>query len=127
MDEMAPLISQEQNFVVKLFHASSLGNIDFVDAVSLSPPDQRRGVSVLQPRPLDPDREMARRVTGVMEEIFGFFTQETSNLLEWAISSDPIQGVGIMASLSKHTFYLQNTSQEFILQSYNFISSSLSV
>lgn len=125
LDEMAPLISQEQNFVVELFHASSMENIDFIDAVSLSPPDQRRGVSVLQPRPLDPDREMARRVTGVMEEIFGFFTQETSTLLEWSLSSDPIQGVGVMANLSKHTFYLQDTSQEFILQMLDQLSTRL--
>jgi len=93
MDEMAPLISQEQNFVVDYFHATSLETLDFVDVVTSTPPERRRGTNLLASKPMDPDREMARRVTGVMDEIFSFFTQETSVLLDWAVSSDPIQGV----------------------------------
>lgn len=116
MDEMAPLISQEQNFVVDYFHATSLETSDFVDVVSSNPPERRRGTNLLTPKPMDPDREMARRVTGVMDEVFSFFTQETSILLDWAVSSDPIQGVGILAALSKHSFYLAETGQEYLLQ-----------
>jgi hypothetical protein len=37
-------------------------------------------------------------------------------MLDWAVSDDPLQGVGIMASLSKHTFYLQDSSQEYLLK-----------
>ena len=116
MDEMAPLISQEQNFIVDYFHATSLETADFVDVVNSVPPERRRGTNLLVPKPMDPDREMARRVTGVMDEIFSFFTQETSILLEWAVSSDPIQGVGILAALSKHSFFLADTAQEYLLQ-----------
>ena len=60
-----------------------------------------------------------------MEEIFNFFTQEASTLLEWSLASDPIQGVGVMAALAKHTFYLQDTSQEFILQMLDQLSTRL--
>ena len=116
MDEMAPLVSQEQNFVVELFHATSLESADFLDVVSATPPSERYGTSLLERKPLDPDREMARRVTSVMDEIFGFFTAELSSLLDWTISADPIQGVGVMACLSKHSFYLQDSSQEFLVQ-----------
>jgi hypothetical protein len=116
MDEMAPLISQEQNFVVDYFHATSLETLDFVDVVTSTPPERRRGTNLLASKPMDPDREMARRVTGVMDEIFSFFTQETSVLLDWAVSSDPIQGVGVLVALSKHSFYLADTAQEYLLQ-----------
>ncbi|KAK5124915.1 hypothetical protein LTR85_001105 [Meristemomyces frigidus] len=116
MDEMAPLISQEQNFVVELFHASSLETADFLEVVSQTPPEQRVGASLLAPKPVDPDREMAKRVTGVMDEVFGFFVQEMGALLEWSVAADPIQGVGVMACLSRHTFFLQESSQEFLLQ-----------
>jgi hypothetical protein len=51
-----------------------------------------------------------------MDEIFSFFTQETSVLLDWAVSSDPIQGVGVLVALSKHAFYLADTAQEYLLQ-----------
>lgn len=116
MDEMAPLISQEQNFVVDYFHATSLENSDFVDVVTSTPMERRRGTNLLTSKPMDPDREMARRVTGVMDEVFSFFTQEMSILLDWAVSSDPIQGVGILAALSKHSFFLADTAQEYLLQ-----------
>ena len=116
MDEMAPLISQEQNFVVDYFHATSLETLDFVDVVTSVPPERRRGTNLLASKPMDPDRDMARRVTGVMDEIFSFFTQEMSVLLDWAVSSDPIQGVGVLVALSKHSFYLADTAQEYLLQ-----------
>jgi hypothetical protein len=116
MDEMAPLISQEQNFVVDYFHATSLETSDFVDVVTSTPPERRRGANLLVVKPMDPDREMARRVTGVMDEVFSFFTQEMSTLLDWAVSADPIQGVGILVALSKHSFFLADTAQEYLLQ-----------
>lgn len=116
MDEMAPLISQEQNFVIDYFHATSLETSDFVDVVTSTPPERRRGTNLLAPKPMDPDREMARRVTGVMDEVFSFFTQEMSTLLDWAVSADPIQGVGILAALSKHSFFLADTAQDYLLQ-----------
>lgn len=116
MDEMAPLINQEQNFIVDFFHATSLETSDFVDVVSSTPPERRRGTNLLAPKPMDPDREMARRVTGAMEELFSFFSQEMSILVDWAVSADPIQGVGVLAALSKHAFFLTDTAQEYLLQ-----------
>ncbi|KAH9828460.1 exocyst complex component SEC3-like [Teratosphaeria destructans] len=115
MDEMAPLISQEQNFIMDLFHLISHDQQDFLDAVTLTPPAHRNGTNLMIPRPFDANREMARRVTGVMDDIFRSFVQEMGVLLDWAVSSDPIQGVGIMVSLSKHSYYLQDTSQEFLV------------
>jgi hypothetical protein len=125
MDEMAPLISQEQNFVVDYFHATSLETSDFVDVVTSTPPERRRGTNLLVVKLMDPDREMAHRVTGVMDEVFSSFTSEMSNLLDWAVSADPIQGVGILAALSKHSFFLADTAQEYLLQLLDQLSTRL--
>ena len=116
VDEMAVLLRDEQNFVVDFFHATSLETADFMEVVNRTPRSQRYGTNLAQLKPLDPDREMARQVTTVMSEIFGFFTNELSSLVEWSISSDPIQGVGLMACLTRHAFFLQDTSQEFLVQ-----------
>lgn len=125
MDEMAPLISQEQNFVVDLFHATSLETADFNDVVNATSPDRRMGTNLLARKPMDPDREIARQVTSVMDEIFGFFTNELSKLMDWSLSVDPIQGVGVMACLSRHSFYLNNSSQEFLIQLIDTLMSRL--
>jgi hypothetical protein len=116
MDEMGVLVSYEQNFVVDLFHATSLETIDFMDVVANTPPRERYGTNVAQQKPLEPDREMARTVTATMGEIFSSFTNEMSSLMDWSISTDPIQGVGVMACLSKHHYHLQESSQEFLVQ-----------
>lgn len=116
MDEMAPLVSQEQNFVVDLFHASSLETADFIDTVVANPVEQRYGSNLIERKTTDPDREMANTVTTVMNEIFAFFTNDMSLLLDWSVSVDPIQGVGVMACLSRHSYYLHDSSQEFLVQ-----------
>jgi exocyst complex component 1 len=116
MDEMGLLVSYEQNFVVDLFHATSLETADFMDVVTNTPPRERYGTNVAQQKPLEPDREMARTVTSTMSEIFSSFTNEMSSLMDWSISTDPIQGVGVMACLSKHHYHLQESSQEFLVQ-----------
>ncbi|CAK3887105.1 Exocyst complex component SEC3 [Lecanosticta acicola] len=116
LDEMAPLMSREQNFFVDLFHAHSLETEDFEDAVHAAPPSARRGTNLLDRKPTDPDRGMAQLVNNTMGEIFDFFGKELNNLLNWSISEDPLQGVGIMACLSRHGFYLHESSQEYLLQ-----------
>lgn len=115
LDELAPLVSQEQNFVVDLFHATTLENQDFVDAVAILPPDSRHGTDLMQRKLMEPDREMAGRVSGVMDEIFSFFAPELTTLVDWSVANDPIQGVGIMTALARHTFFLHESSQEFLL------------
>lgn len=126
VDEMAVLLSFEQNFVVDFFHATSLETEDFMDVVSRTPPDQRYGTNLAQQKPLDPDREMARQVSTVMSEIFSFFANELSSLVDWGITTDPIQGVGILACLTRHSFFLQDTSQEFLLQLIETLKARLS-
>ncbi|KAG9540563.1 hypothetical protein KCU79_g19022, partial [Aureobasidium melanogenum] len=125
LEEQIPLISMEQNFIVDLFHATSLENIDFADAVVANVPEARMGTDLTSRRLMEPDRAMARRVSDVMEETFGFWKDELRTLMEWANAGDPIQGVGVLTVLALHSYRLQETSQEFLLHNLNEVSSRL--
>lgn len=127
LNEMAPLISREQNFIVDLFHATSLDTSDFIDTVQSAPPSARRGTNLLERKPVEPDREIAGHVTAAMLKIFEFFLPEMKAMQEWAISEDPIQGVGIMAGLCRHFFFLQDSSQDYLLQLIDGLQDSLRV
>lgn len=116
MNEMAPLISQEQNFFVDVFHATSLESDDFIDAVNAARPTARFGTNVMDRKPTEPNQDIAKEVTNAMVQIFGVFTDEIGKLADWAVSEDPIQGVGVLASLNKHRFYLQGSNQAYLLQ-----------
>lgn len=90
LDDLLPLVQMEQNFVVDFFHASTLAQTDFVDAVAATKPRDRMGGDLRRHRPMEPDRELARRVTKAMEIIFSFLEQELSKLMNWVILSDSL-------------------------------------
>ena len=80
----------EQNFIIDFFHATTLEQVDFPDAVGASQPRDRRGGDLRRQRLMEPDRELARRVTRSMEVIFSFLEQELLRLMEWVIGQDPL-------------------------------------
>jgi hypothetical protein len=90
LDEMVPLVFTEQNFFVELFHASSLGNADFIDAVTATPPRDRKGPNLSNKKLFDPDRNMAKRVLQVMDEVFSGWPADLQSLVDWAVKSDPL-------------------------------------
>lgn len=90
LDEMAPLVFTEQNFIVEYFHATSSENVDFADAVTAQPPHARKGSNLMARRMFEPDRAMAKRVTAVMDDIFSFWPTELQNLVEFVVNSDPL-------------------------------------
>lgn len=90
LDEQAPLLSMEQNFFVDLFHATSLENIDFADAVMASVPEARMAPDLTARRLMEPERGIARQVTDTMEEMFGFWSTEMKQLMEWSVAGDPM-------------------------------------
>ena len=115
LSEMARLIFVEQNFIVDMFHASSLDTKDFIDAVSVSP-EQRDAGNVIMKKPFDPDREMARRVTGAMEEIYSSWPSDIQNLAEWAVNQDTLNTVGVLYALESQLAEVEETNQEFLSQ-----------
>ena len=89
LNEMVQVILVEQNFLVEFFHLSSLETFDFVDAIA-TPPEARKGGSPLTKKTFDPDRDMAKRVFGMMEEIFSFWPTELQNLVDWIIEQETL-------------------------------------
>ena len=115
LSEMARLIFVEQNFIVDLFHASSHDAQDFMDAVN-SDPDQRGGTESLEKKPFDPDRNMARKVTGAMEEIFSFWPNDVQSLVDWTVKQDTTNCIGVLYALESQLSVVEETNQEFISQ-----------
>lgn len=90
LEDLLPLVEMEQNFIIDFFHATTLEQADFPEAVAASPPRDRRGGDLKRHRLMEPDRELARRVTRSMEAIFAFLEAELRRLMEWAIAQDPL-------------------------------------
>ena len=115
LSEMGRMMFVEQNFVVDLFHASSLDTQDFVDAVATEP-EQRRGGDLIVKKPFDPDRNMAKKVLSVMEEIYSFWPTDLQSLVDWAIKQDALNGVGVLFALESQLAEVEETNQEFLIQ-----------
>lgn len=90
MDDLLPIVEMEQNFIIDFFHASSFEQSDFPDVVAATRPRDRRGTVLNRHRPMELDRELARRVTRSMEAIYSFFEQDLRNLIDWVLSNDPL-------------------------------------
>ena len=115
LTETARVIFVEQNFVVDLFHASSLDTQDFIDAHAVDPV-QRGAGDMMVKKPFDPDRKMAKTVSGVMEEIYSFWPTELQGLADWTIKQDAMNGVGVLFALESQLLEVEETNQEFLTQ-----------
>lgn len=87
--EMARLIFVEQNSLVDLFHINSLETSDFLDALTTAP-EQRRGGDPMERKIADPDRDMAKRVLGIMEELYSSWPSELQALVDWVVKQDAL-------------------------------------
>jgi hypothetical protein len=90
LDEMIPIMSMEQNFIVEFFHVTSLEQHDFPDIVAASPPDMRQGGDLRRPRVMDPNRDLAKQVVLLMEEVYSFFLGDMQALVDWTLQADPL-------------------------------------
>lgn len=90
LDDLLPLVAMEQNFIVDFFHATTLEQADFPDLVAASRPRDRCGGDLRRHRLMEPDRELARRVTRTMEAIFQFLEQSLQQLVDWVLNMDPL-------------------------------------
>lgn len=115
LTEMARVIFVEQNFIVDFFHASSLDTQDFIDAHAIDPA-QRGDGDLMVKKPFDSDREMAKTVSGVMEEIYSFWPAELQGLADWTIKQDAMNGVGVLFALESQLLEVEETNQEFLTQ-----------
>ncbi|KAI1846075.1 hypothetical protein JX266_007884 [Neoarthrinium moseri] len=113
-DDLLPLVEMEQNFVIDFFHATTLETADFPDAVAAAKPRDRRGGDLRRHRLMEPDRDLARRVTRAMEAIFAFLEQELQMTVDWVLSQDPLQGVGVLAVLERKHSDMTQSNQDFL-------------
>jgi hypothetical protein len=90
LDEMIPIMTMEQNFIVEFFHVTSLTQHDFPDAVAAASPDARRGGDLRRPRVMDPNRHLGNLVVQSMEEVYSFFSGDMQALVDWSIQADPL-------------------------------------
>ncbi|CAK7206689.1 hypothetical protein SEUCBS139899_009493 [Sporothrix eucalyptigena] len=114
LDELVPLVQMEQNFIIDMFHATTLQQADFADVVAASRPAERRGADLRRYRPMEPDRELARRVTRAMEAVFSFLEQDLQNLIDWVLAAEALQGIGVMATLERKMAEIGQSNQEFL-------------
>ncbi|KAI9649044.1 hypothetical protein NHQ30_001611 [Ciborinia camelliae] len=114
LDEMVTIMSMEQNFIVEFFHVTSLEQHDFAESVVAASPDSRRGGDLRRPKVMDPNRILAKRVVQTMEEIYAFWAGDMQALVDWSLQSDPLQGVGILASIERKLVNLEESSQEYL-------------
>ena len=115
LTETARVIFVEQNFIVDLFHASSLDTKDFIDAHAIDPA-QRGAGDLMVKKPFDPDRDMAKTVSGVMEEIYSFWPNELQGLADWTLKQDAMNVVGVLFALESQLLEVEETNQEFLTQ-----------
>jgi hypothetical protein len=90
LEEMLPIVSMEQNFIVKFFHVTSLEQYDFPEAVAAASPDERRGGDLRRPRVMEPNRDLAKQVVQSMDEVYSFFPGDLQSLVDWSLQSDPL-------------------------------------
>ncbi|KAH6640427.1 exocyst complex component Sec3-domain-containing protein [Chaetomium tenue] len=114
LDDLLPLVEMEQNFIVDFFHATTLEQSDFPDLVTASRPRDRRGGDLKRHRLMEPDRDLARRVTKAMEGIFMFLESNLQQLMDWVLVMDPLQGVGILATLERKMADMSQSNQDFL-------------
>ena len=88
--DMTQSVFVEQNFVVDLFHVSSLEGAEFPDAVAMNPPESRRGNSLAEKKLFDPDRTLARRLVNIMDDIYSLWPTELQNLADWVTKQDSL-------------------------------------
>ncbi|KAJ5691111.1 hypothetical protein N7488_011846 [Penicillium malachiteum] len=123
--ETLNMITDEQNFVVEFFHLNSLANVDFSDLVSAALPEDRQCPNFSAKQSHDPDRDMAKRVEHIMDEVYSFWPNDMQSLVDWAIQANPLQGIGIIFALESAMSDLDDTNQDFIIHSLQKVHSRL--
>ena len=88
--DMSQSIFVEQNFIVNLFHVSSLETLDFADSVAAALPASRQDGNLLERKPFDPDRQMAKRLQNSMEDVYAFWPAEMESLVNWVVNQDTL-------------------------------------
>ena len=83
-------IFMEQNFVVEMFHLSSLTSNEFSEVVAMAPPEERRLGSLSEKKLFDPDRNAARKLRTIMDDVFASWPLDLQSAVDWVIDQDAL-------------------------------------
>jgi len=86
--EQSKAVFIEQNFIVRMFHASSNVQTEFTDMVAAVPPEQRNGVDLLLPNPPDFGGPYGVHIKSAMQNIFFTWQNDIANLANLLIGQD---------------------------------------
>lgn len=115
LNEQTKVMAEEQNYIVALFHLSSQSHSDFADVVTTNrSPAQRRMPNLGQMLSYEPDREIAKIIQQAMESMYSFWPADLRSLVDWTLSTDPLQGIGILRSIELCSATYEETNQEYI-------------
>ena len=90
LEDMSQAVFMEQNFMVDLFHLSSLETVEFPDAVENMINGNDKGQNLTHKRTFDPDRNKAKEVKFFMEKIFSFWPNDLSRLVKLLFEQDKL-------------------------------------
>lgn len=90
LDDILPIVTMEQNFIVEFFRINSTEQKDFADAVAAASPDDRVGGDLRRPKAVDPNKDLTKLLFQSMEEIYAFLGADMQALVEWTLQGDPL-------------------------------------
>ena len=90
LDDMSQAVFLEQNFVVDLFHLSSLETSDFPDVVDSMIRETNKELNLGVKRTFDPDRNKAKEVKGLIARMFSFWPNELQRLVDLLFEQDKL-------------------------------------
>lgn len=116
LDNLALILTNEQNFLTTFFHLSSTSAYEFSDYVELDMKSRFSIAALDEHRQTEPNRTLAKERLLIMESIFGWLSSELTRLVDEFAKLDPIQVIGIIKSIEVVHTEWTNTDQEFMLK-----------
>jgi hypothetical protein len=115
LSQQTKVMAEEQNYIVAFFHLSSQSHNDFVDVVTNDrSPAQRRMPNLGTTLSYEPDREIAKIIQQAMDSMYSFWPTDLHSLVDWTLSTDQLQGIGLLRSIELCSATYEETNQEYI-------------
>ncbi|GAA5845649.1 hypothetical protein JCM5353_001250 [Sporobolomyces roseus] len=110
LDQILPHLSREQGFIADFLHISSIDTaITFADYMMLET-FFRRGASTY----LASQQGKFKDIRGAMEGVFGWLEMEIKDWVDGVLQRDPMQVVGILATLNRFIEQGERQHNEFL-------------
>jgi hypothetical protein len=115
LNQQTRIMAEEQNYIGGCFHLSSQSHNDFADVVSGNrSPAQRRVPNLGITLSYEPDREIAKIIQQAMDSMYSFWSADLHSLIDWTLSTDQLQAIGLLRSIERCSARYEETNQEYI-------------